>query len=274
LHCSISCLTVQATPIMVDGHSSNGHSQAFLYSWDGCPWAHRARVAAKAVGLDVQLVPVNPGDKPDWYKPNVNPAGKVPAIWYQPPPGSDPTHPPEDAIIIPESAIIVDFLLSLFPGKVGSGDPVVEAYSQLVALSFEERVWKHWRPFTQSAGTAEDREVVFGPLRAWTKEWLDARNGDFVKRTQYTKGDILIATLLPRLFDWTELEAGAWDEGAGKKAFDILQTDPAFSNLRRYYDKLTSWEAYVGTHNKVEVAAQAKKAALKARQAREAVPAH
>jgi len=82
-----------------------------LYTYHGCPYAHRVHIALKELGLDFKQIPIDL-DKPrePWYL-QINPRGLVPALKI-----SSPALGGEHILI--ESAIIVQFLADLFPGRL------------------------------------------------------------------------------------------------------------------------------------------------------------
>ena len=74
-----------------------------LYSFELSPYAARARLAVYRKGLDVEIVePPEGGPAGEAYRA-INPLGKVPALVL------------DDGTVIPESAVIVEYLEDRFP---------------------------------------------------------------------------------------------------------------------------------------------------------------
>jgi len=95
---------------MATNGTTNGTSPKItLYTNHNCPWAHRAHIALKELGLPYEEVIIDlerPRD--EWYL-KINPRGLVPSIRYQ-----------NGVIdeIITESAIVAQFLADSFPGPL------------------------------------------------------------------------------------------------------------------------------------------------------------
>jgi len=84
--------------------STGSQTHITLYTNHGCPWAHRAHIALKELGLQYEEVIIDlDTPRPDWYL-KINPRGLVPSIKY----GNE---------IITESAIVTQFLADLHPHK-------------------------------------------------------------------------------------------------------------------------------------------------------------
>ncbi|KAJ8613068.1 hypothetical protein MRB53_037120 [Persea americana] len=94
--------------------STNGIAPKIkFYTNHGCPWAHRAQITLKELGLPYEEV-IIPLDKPreQWYL-DINPRGLVPTIEY--------SAGPLDKEIIYESAIVSQFLADIRPSHLLPG---------------------------------------------------------------------------------------------------------------------------------------------------------
>lgn len=72
-----------------------------LYSFEGCPYAQRSRMALLEKGLDFVLTEIDVFDRPAWFR-DVSPYGKVPVLRHE-------------GATIYESAIINQYLDERFP---------------------------------------------------------------------------------------------------------------------------------------------------------------
>lgn len=76
-----------------------------LYTNHMCPWAHRAHIALKELGLPYEEVIIDlEVPREQWYL-DINPRGLVPTIDY-------------NGEVIPESGIVAQFLADAHPSKL------------------------------------------------------------------------------------------------------------------------------------------------------------
>ncbi|KAF2099712.1 thioredoxin-like protein [Rhizodiscina lignyota] len=86
-----------------------------LYTNHSCPYAHRAHIALKELGLSCDEVFIDL-EKPrePWYL-EVNPRGLVPSLVLH---NSPLATPPHDTVTLTESAIVAQFLADLYPSHL------------------------------------------------------------------------------------------------------------------------------------------------------------
>jgi glutathione S-transferase len=72
-----------------------------LYDAPRCPYCARARIALSEKGLEYEVMEVDLSDRPQWIYEK-NPTGRVPVI-------------EEDAWILPESSVILEYLEERYP---------------------------------------------------------------------------------------------------------------------------------------------------------------
>jgi glutathione S-transferase len=72
-----------------------------LYDAARCPYCARARIALAEKGLEYEVIEVDLSDRPQWIYEK-NPTGRVPVI-------------EEDAWILPESSVILEYLEERYP---------------------------------------------------------------------------------------------------------------------------------------------------------------
>jgi len=101
-----------------------------LYTNHGCPWAHRAHIALKELGLNYKEVIIDLSvPREEWYL-KINPRGLVPTIDY-------------NGEIIPESGIVAQFLAGAHPSHLQKPSDA-EGGALQVSLSYL------FRPFLKS----------------------------------------------------------------------------------------------------------------------------
>ena len=96
-----------------------------LYDADRCPYCARVRIvlAEKRVGYETVLVDLD--DRPAWIYEK-NPLGKVPVL-------------EEDAFVLPESAVIMEYLEERYPEPpLWPADPAERAFGRLLVERFDD----------------------------------------------------------------------------------------------------------------------------------------
>jgi pyrimidodiazepine synthase len=95
-----------------------------LYDADRCPYCARIRIVLAEKGVPYETVPVDLDDRPGWIYEK-NPLGKVPVL-------------EEDAFLLPESAVIMEYLEERYPDPpLWPADPGERALGRLVLHRFE-----------------------------------------------------------------------------------------------------------------------------------------
>ncbi|KAI5454276.1 hypothetical protein NCC49_004336 [Naganishia albida] len=217
-------------------------NRSILYSADVCPYAHRARVAMKASGADFKIVEIDLKNKPEWYQPKINPASKVPALWFDAPEDADPASPPEGTFILPESALIVDFIASVHP-ELQYKDLTTRAKGALLALQYEA-VSKAWFGYSvlSDGGSGKELDDFLNAVREFTPFIPD----EIIKSDEYGVADIMVAPFLTRIFEFSRREAYPWNEKSGEIVLNALNGNE-FKRFRAYHDKLARWDALQST---------------------------
>jgi glutathione S-transferase len=181
----------------------------------------------KTSGADYKIVEIDLKNKPEWYQPKINPASKVcifqiplfsvtheicqvPALWYDAPKDADSTAPPPGTFILPESALIVDFMASVYPelqctffpalpipsrltSKFPVKDPITRAKGALMALQYEA-VSKAWFAYSvlSDGGSGKELDDFLNAVREFTPFIPD----EIVKSDEYGVADIMVAPFL------------------------------------------------------------------------------
>ena len=96
-----------------------------LYDADRCPYCARIRIVLAEKGLPYETVVVDLDDRPAWIYEK-NPLGKVPVL-------------EEDDFVLPESAVIMEYLEERYPEPpLWPADPAERAAGRLLLERFEQ----------------------------------------------------------------------------------------------------------------------------------------
>ncbi|KAG7535913.1 hypothetical protein FFLO_03584 [Filobasidium floriforme] len=223
--------------------SSKMAPRIILYSADVCPFAHRARIALAASGAEYETVEIDLQNKPEWY-PKVNPASKVPAIWYDAPKDADPSKPSKEAFILPESGLIVNFLADVFP-QIADKDPLQKARAAFVASQYEP-VFGAWFAYVRSDGGKDQKEFgdFIQALKDFTEKYLP---DEYVESKGFNTADILMGPMITQMNIWIEKNIADWpNKSAGPDLKEALKA-PELEKFMKYHDKLANWSALTST---------------------------
>jgi glutathione S-transferase len=96
-----------------------------LYDAARCPFCARVRIVLAEKGLAYEMVEVDLADRPGWLY-DLNPTGKVPVL-------------DEDSWILPESAVISEYLNERYPEPpLWPDDPGMRAAGRLLVFRFDD----------------------------------------------------------------------------------------------------------------------------------------
>ena len=96
-----------------------------LYDADRCPYCARVRIVLAEKGLEHETVVVDLEDRPSWIY-DKNPLGRVPVL-------------EEDAFVLPESAVIMEYLEERYPEPpLWPADPAERAAGRLLVERFDQ----------------------------------------------------------------------------------------------------------------------------------------
>jgi len=110
-----------------------------LYDADRCPYCARVRIVLAEKGLEYETVVVDLDDRPAWIYEK-NPLGRVPVL-------------EEDAFVLPESAVINEYLDERYPEPpLWPADPAERAQGRLLVERFDQLS----RPYYQLRRGDED----------------------------------------------------------------------------------------------------------------------
>lgn len=169
-----------------------------LYTNHRCPYAHRAHIVVKELGLKYDEVLIDL-DKPrePWYL-DVNPRGLVPSINF-------------NGEIITESAIVAQFLIDAFPSHLLPAAGSVENALKRARINFFIDTWNtkagsHWFQIAMKDGEERDR-LVKDFIAVVTKEiepLLKNANPFFGGSEKLTLAEVIVAPFILRIYSLTK----------------------------------------------------------------------
>jgi len=95
-----------------------------LYDADRCPYCARARIVLAEKGVEYETVVIDLDDRPAWIYEK-NPTGRVPVL-------------EEDSFVLPESAVIAEYLNERYPEPaLLPEDPAERALARMLIFRFD-----------------------------------------------------------------------------------------------------------------------------------------
>ena len=96
-----------------------------LYDADRCPYCARVRIVLAEKGLEYETVVIDLDDRPSWIYEK-NPLGRVPVL-------------EEDTFVLPESAVINEYLEDRYPEPaLWPADAAERAFGRLLVFRFDQ----------------------------------------------------------------------------------------------------------------------------------------
>ena len=103
-----------------------------LYDAERCPYCARVRIVLAEKGLEWEVVAVDLDDRPGWIYEK-NPLGRVPVV-------------EEDGLVLPESAVIMEYLEERYPEPpLLPDDPAERALARLLVQRFDRLSGPYYR---------------------------------------------------------------------------------------------------------------------------------
>ncbi|KAE8413525.1 thioredoxin-like protein [Aspergillus pseudocaelatus] len=172
-----------------------------LYTNHRCPWAHRAHIALKELGLDYEEVIIDlTKPREPWYL-DINPRGLVPSITY-------------GEHIITESAVVAQFLADahpshLLPPSNSENGALQRARIAFFVDTFFSKVQPHFQTSLR-ASTTEERDAAGEALVAAIKSELehqlpegsDGKGPFFGGSEKLTLAEVLTGSFLLRILSF------------------------------------------------------------------------
>ena len=135
-----------------------------LYDAARCPYCARVRIVLAEKGIPYETVEIDLSDRPSWLY-EMNPAGKVPVL-------------DEDGWILPESAVISEFLNERYPDPpLWPDDPGERAAGRLLVFRFDDfsKPYYALRRGEEGAGGRFEEELAFLDGLLGGTAWLSGR---------------------------------------------------------------------------------------------------
>lgn len=129
-----------------------------LYDADRCPYCARVRIVLAEKGIEYETVAIDLDDRPAWIYEK-NPLGRVPVL-------------EEEAFVLPESAVIDEYLDERYPEPpLWPADAAERAFGRLLVFRFDQ-LSKPYYALRRGEDGAGER---LGSELAWLNAVLDAR---------------------------------------------------------------------------------------------------
>jgi RNA polymerase-associated protein len=122
-----------------------------LYDADRCPYCARVRIVLAEKGVEYETVQVDLADRPAWIYEK-NPLGRVPVL-------------EEEAFVLPESAVINEYLEERYPEPpLWPADPGERALGRVLVFRFDELSKPYYALRRGDDGAAERLDVALAGL--------------------------------------------------------------------------------------------------------------
>ncbi|KAF8513133.1 thioredoxin-like protein [Hysterangium stoloniferum] len=200
-----------------------------LYMTKTCPWAARVRIVLREANATFDEYEIDLKNKPDWYKPIVNPAGSVPVIAYGGPdvPADQPS---PQSIKLRESLPMIEWVADVFPqSKLLPKDPVLRYKIRLFTNVITSKLVSSYHAFLYRGGSADAVIQAFETVQ----DELNP-NTKFAVSDDFTNADVGAAPFLGRVELLLRNDVGVYAQGEGKRLHELLATDPKFHRLWSY----------------------------------------
>ncbi len=153
-----------------------------LYDADRCPYCARVRIALAEKGIEYETVVVDLGDRPAWIYEK-NPTGRVPVL-------------EEDAFVLPESAVINEYLNERYPEPaLLPDDPAERSLARVRIFRFDDLS----RPYYALRRGEEDARGRFDAELAKLDGWVAAQ--PFINGSSFGLADIAYVPWIIRARD-------------------------------------------------------------------------
>lgn len=191
-------------------------SEITLYTARICPYAQRARIALREIGLQFTEFEIDLANKPLWYSTKINPASKVPCLDYK-------------GTLIPESLVLQEFAADLAPGKLLPNDAIQRAQIRYFVERFGQVVTTPFYGLIQNPNEEKEKALLDGLKTVqglYVKQ--NGGKGPFFLGSQFSNADIAVAPHLGRIILYGK-------EGILPKS---ILTDSELETLRAYAKEL------------------------------------
>jgi len=179
-----------------------------LYDADRCPYCARVRITLAEKGIAYEAIAVDLDDRPAWIYEK-NPLGRVPVL-------------EEDAFVLPESAVIDEYLEQRYPEPaLWPADAAERALGRLLVFRFDQLSKPYYGLRRGEDGARERLDAELGKLNAV----LDAQ--PYLSGREYGLADISYVPWMLRARDAMGVELRSF--GALSEWLDRLSARPAIA---------------------------------------------
>jgi glutathione S-transferase len=162
-----------------------------LYDADRCPYCARVRIALAEKRIEYETVEIDLDDRPAWIYEK-NPLGRVPVL-------------EEDAFVLPESAVINEYLEERYPEPaLWPADAAERAFGRLLVFRFDELSKPYYALRRGEDGAGERLDAELAKLNAV----LAAR--PFLTGREFGLADVAYVPWLLRARDRMGVQLGAF----------------------------------------------------------------
>jgi glutathione S-transferase len=158
-----------------------------LYNAPRCPYVARVRIVLAEKGIEFESVEIDLSDRPDWFYVK-NPVGRVPVI-------------EEDGWILPESAVIMEFLEERYPEPaLLPADPADRAAARLLIFRDSDLTSPYYALRREEEGARERYDEALGRFEALVAE------RPYLSGAEYGLADIALVPWFLRARDMLGVE--------------------------------------------------------------------
>jgi glutathione S-transferase len=158
-----------------------------LYDADRCPYCARTRIALAEKGVEHETVQIDLDDRPSWIYEK-NPLGRVPVL-------------EDDAFVLPESAVINEYLEERYPEPpLWPADAAERAFGRLLVFRFDQLSKPYYALRREQEGARERLDAELAKLNAV----LDAQ--PYLSGHEYGLADIAYVPWIVRARDRMDVE--------------------------------------------------------------------
>jgi glutathione S-transferase len=182
-----------------------------LYDADRCPYCARTRIALAEKGVEHETVQIDLDDRPSWIYEK-NPLGRVPVL-------------EDDAFVLPESAVINEYLEERYPEPpLWPADAAERAFGRLLVFRFDQLSKPYYALRREQEGARERLDAELAKLNAV----LDAQ--PYLSGREYGLADIAYVPWIVRARDRMDVELRSF--GALDGWLERLSERPAIAAER------------------------------------------
>ncbi|KAH7909603.1 glutathione S-transferase [Hygrophoropsis aurantiaca] len=219
-----------------------------LYRFKPSPYSQKVELALVEANIPYRIHEVDLLNKPEWFAAKVHPVGKVPVITYGAA-DTDPTNPPDSAVKLAESSVILEFIADLHPESgLLPKHPVARAKVRFLNETVSSKLATPWVAFLRGAGSMDD---VLKGVEA-VQDLLPDAAGKFAFGDTYTIADATLVPFVLRLTISAKHDLGKFTTGEGHQLEAELQK-PKYAKFIQYSHAMLERQSTKDTHDEEEL---------------------